>query len=92
MTVGEVLSYLKISAPMWSMIRKGTRNPSIKTIRRIEAAEIDCNISVPPGGHETRGEYHIGDQKKEMHQELMEIKKDLNALSKRVDHLIHRLK
>jgi len=48
MTVGEVLSYLQISPPMWSMIRNGTRSPSIKTIRRIEAAEIDAGIRESP--------------------------------------------
>ncbi len=47
MTVSEVLDFLDVSPPMFSMIRKGTRNPSIKTIRRLEAAELEAGIASP---------------------------------------------
>lgn len=47
MTVSEVLDFLDVSPPMFSMIRKGTRNPSIKTIRRLEAAEREAGIASP---------------------------------------------
>lgn len=44
MTVSEVLDYLEISPPMFSMIKSGQRNPSVKTIRRIESAEREVGI------------------------------------------------
>jgi transcriptional regulator with XRE-family HTH domain len=47
MTAAEVLEHLKISPPMFSMIKTGQRNPSVKTLRRLEQAEIDAGI-VPP--------------------------------------------
>jgi transcriptional regulator with XRE-family HTH domain len=48
MTAAEVLEHLKISPPMFSMIKTGQRNPSVKTLRRLEQAEIDAGI-VPQG-------------------------------------------
>ena len=47
MTVAEVLAYLKISPSMMSMIRNGTRAPSLKTVRRLEEAERAAGLAPP---------------------------------------------
>ena len=108
MTVGEVLALLKISSPMWSMIRarerdptgKAGRSPSIKTIRRIEQAEIEAGIREPDDGirfaargtAEEPGIYEAGNLKREVLAELGWIKNDLDALARRVDDFMKRMK
>ena len=44
LTKAEVYDKLEISQPMVSMVRKGLRQPSLKTLRRIEAAEKKAGI------------------------------------------------
>ena len=99
MTVGEVLALLKISSPMWSMIRarerdptgKAGRSPSIKTMRRIEQAEIEAGLR---GGRSVRDspvDYGASVVRRvEMLAEMGGIKKELDALSRRVDDFIKR--
>lgn len=47
LTKSEVYEKLEISQPMISMIRAGNRQPSIKTMRRLEAAELAAGIPPP---------------------------------------------
>lgn len=91
MTVGEVLDYLKISAPMWSMIRKGSRNPSIKTIRRIEQAEIGAGIKPADKMDVVPGDYITRNYEAEMRLDLREMKKELAAMERRVDKILRKL-
>jgi transcriptional regulator with XRE-family HTH domain len=48
LTKSEVYEKLEISQPMISMIRAGQRQPSIKTMRRLEAAEVAAGLKKPP--------------------------------------------
>jgi len=44
LTKAEVYDLVKVSQPMISMIRRGERQPSVKTLRRLEEAEIAAGI------------------------------------------------
>ena len=98
MTVGEVLALLKISSPMWSMIRarerdptgKAGRSPSIKTMRRIEQAEIEAGLRGGRAVRDSPVDYGASGLKREMLEEMGGIKKELDALSRRVDDFIKR--
>ena len=98
MTVGEVLALLKISSPMWSMIRarerdptgKAGRSPSIKTMRRIEQAEIEAGLRGGRVAREAPGDYGASAIRREMLAEIGGIKNELDALSRRVDDFVKR--
>lgn len=47
LTVAEVLFAIGISPAMLSMIKAGSRNPSIKTMRRLMEVERSCGIFPP---------------------------------------------
>ena len=55
LTKAEVYEKLQISQPMVSMIRAGQRQPSMKSMRRLEQAEIEAGLAPPkkPAGHVT---------------------------------------
>lgn len=106
MTVGEVLAHLKISAPMWSMIRarerdpagKAGRSPSIKTIRRIEQAEREAGLTVAGKRftvgvvrEDTPGDYITRNQSEEMRRDLLEVQENLAALTKRVNEILKKI-
>ena len=91
MTVSEVLDYLEISPPMFSMIKSGKRNPSVKTIRRIESAEREAGIIVdePPAVTKTLSEPSRGSPSaREAPADGMPDHRDL---SKKLDEILRRL-
>ena len=89
---GELATKLEISRAMLDFIRTGARNPSAKVLRKIEQAEIEAGIKNGMTTHEDQGLNETGSMKREMLEEMVGIKKELDVLSKRVDDFVKRLK
>ncbi len=87
MTVSEVLDYLEISPPMFSMIKSGKRNPSVKTIRRIESAEREAGIlpKEPPAA--ARGPPTVRDAPADTIPDHLDLSKKLDEILRRLDRL-----
>lgn len=89
LTKGEVYQLIDISQAMISMIKSGSRKPSMKMMRRLCAAEQESGIETsevarsPAVVREPRTVYGVGNKK-----ELEAILSDLNAMKTRVERIL----
>lgn len=105
---GELAAHLGVSRSMLDQVRKGTRQPGPKLIRRIEEAEVvsarghDSPMSTRGKGEskgfspemvrENRPAYGSDPEKAQMRAELDEIRRAFGELQKLIDHFMRWFK
>lgn len=87
---GELAAKLEISRAMLDFIRTGARNPSPRVLRKIEQAEIEAGLRGGTLVRDAPADYEAAALKRAALQEMGGIKKELDALSRRVDDFIRR--
>ena len=92
MTVSEVLDYLEISPPMFSMIKSGQRNPSVKTIRRIESAEREVGILPKEPEESDRAPPIVRESKADAMPDHRDLAKKLDEILRRLTAVEKKLK
>lgn len=91
MTWQQAADALGCSTAAMAQWKTGKTGPSKKTMYRLEMAELKVGIK-PAAAREAPGVYETGGFKRELLTEMGGIKKALDALSRRVDDFVKRLK
>lgn len=92
LTDEELAEKVGLSRRMLYLIRKKNASITRKTWFKLEQAEIEAGLRGPAAIREEQGSYESGVLKREALEEMGGIKKDLDALSRRVDDFIKRMK
>ena len=90
LTDEELALKVGLSRRMLYLIRKGKSSITRKTWYKLEQAEISAGLRGGPVARDAAGDYGASAQKREMLAEMGGIKKELDALSRRVDDFIKR--
>ena len=86
MTVAEVLRHLDISPPMFSMIRNGKRNPSVKTLRRLERAEREAGMAAEKPPAPERSPPAVREPPANYMPDHRDLSEKLDEILRRMDH------
>lgn len=90
---GELAESLGISRAMLDHVRTGRRSFGPKAIRRLEQAETDAGIRCQPNYiRESNENYATVETGENFRRELKAVKHDLEALVKRVDEMMRKIK
>ena len=87
---GELAAKLEISRAMLDFIRTGARNPSPRVLRKIEQAEIEAGLRGGRAVRDSPVDYGASGLNRAALEEMGGIKKELDALSRRVEDFIKR--